>query len=105
MSDTRQLGVGSRPPHHRGVSDSDPTFWDIEDVQFHCRIGRSTAWRLVREAGFPAPVVLGRRTIVWPRSEVIAFIDEKRDPGHYVVEAQVAREPMFSVRPNRRQAG
>ena len=86
------------------LRDPDPTYWDIDDVQFHCRIGRSTAWRLVREEGFPAPVVLGRRTLVWPRKEVIAFVDEKRDPNHYSGGA-TSEPPGFTIRANRRRAG
>ena len=82
-----------------------PIYWDIDDVQFHCRIGRSTAWRLVREEGFPAPVVLGRRTLLWPRAEVIAFVEEKRDPEHYATDGDGDRRTMFTVRPSRRRAG
>jgi hypothetical protein len=26
---------------------------------------------------------LGKRTILWPRDEVIDFLDQKRDPAHY----------------------
>jgi hypothetical protein len=37
----------------------------------------------VREEGFPPPVLLGKRTILWPRDEVIDFLDQKRDPAHY----------------------
>lgn len=67
------------------VDDSTTTaaYWDIQDIQFHCRISRTTAWRLVREEGFPAPVVLGPRNLIWPRSEVIAFFETRRRPGHY----------------------
>ena len=105
MNEAAPLDHRARPLTRGTSTERDPVFWDIKDVEFHCRIGRSTAWRLVREAGFPAPVVLGSRTVVWPRAEVIAFIEDKRDPGHYVGEAEVAREPIFAVRPNRRQAG
>jgi predicted DNA-binding transcriptional regulator AlpA len=59
------------------------TYWDISDVQYHCRLGRSAAWRLVRRDGFPAPVVLSQREVLWPRDEVIAFLDKHRDPQHY----------------------
>ena len=66
--------------------DDDPeaaAYWDIRDIQFHCRIGRSTAWRLVREECFPAPILCGKRTVLWPRGEVMAFLEGRRDPGHY----------------------
>jgi predicted DNA-binding transcriptional regulator AlpA len=83
--------------------DRNPVYWDIDDVQFHCRIGRSTAWRLVRDAGFPSPVVLGRRTVLWPRDEVLAFVEDKRDPDHYGSDQAESRPPSFTVRPSRRR--
>jgi predicted DNA-binding transcriptional regulator AlpA len=55
-----------------------PTYWDIEDIQFECRIARSSAWRLVRRAAFPVPVRVGARSIIWPRLEVVAFLDSRR---------------------------
>lgn len=71
-------------PLQPGDRDRDAAvFWDIRDIQFHCRMGRSTAWRLVREDGFPAPVVCGKRTVLWPRDEVTVFLEGRRDPGHY----------------------
>ena len=65
-------------------------YWDIRDIQFHCRMGRSTAWRLVRQDGFPAPVVCGKRTVLWPRAEVMVFLEGQREPGHYRREAPPA---------------
>ena len=59
------------------------TYWDVADIQFHCRLGRSAAWRLVKRTGFPAPVVLSKREVFWPRDEVIAFLECYRDPDHY----------------------
>jgi predicted DNA-binding transcriptional regulator AlpA len=86
-------------------TDREPMYWDIDDVQFHCRIGRSTAWRLVRETGFPPPVVLGRRTLVWPRDEVITFVDNKRDPKHYADVTEEAETAQFVTRHTRRRVG
>lgn len=88
-----------------GPVDGEPTYWDIDDVQFNCRIGKSTAWRLVREEGFPPPVILGRRTVLWPREEVIAFVEDRRDPRHYTPAADGSPGNCFTVRPNRRHAG
>jgi predicted DNA-binding transcriptional regulator AlpA len=95
--------AGNRPS--RGES----TYWDIEDLQFHCRIGRSTAWRLVRRDDFPSPVVFNPRGVLWPREEVIAFMEQHREPDHYRrgdrAEAPHRREPAFSSRPTRRRSG
>ena len=85
-------------------------YWDIRDIQFHCRIGRSTAWRLVREDGFPAPVLCGKRIVLWPRNEVVVFLDGRRSPGHYRRDAAPAASPTVFVaravrhRPVRTQA-
>lgn len=83
--------------------------WNIRDVQFHCRIGRSTAWRLVREDGFPAPILYGKRCVLWPRAEIMKFLEARRDPSHY--ETQVPRRrspaqpsPPFASRPVRRHS-
>lgn len=66
-------------------------YWDITDIQFHCRISRSTAWRLVRDDSFPHPVVLGTRSLLWPRCEVHEFMEARRDPEHY--RAHTSLEP------------
>lgn len=58
---------------------AEPDFWSIHDIQFHCRIGRTRAWELVHESGFPPPIAIGARRI-WPRSEVLAFLDTCRQP-------------------------
>ncbi|MHB8463378.1 MAG: helix-turn-helix transcriptional regulator [Acidimicrobiales bacterium] len=59
-----------------------PTYWNIDDIQFECRIARSSAWRLVRRAAFPMPVRVGTRSVVWPRLEVVAFLDNRRGLGY-----------------------
>src|SRR3954465_1873277 len=59
------------------------TFWDIDDIQFHCRVGRTTAWKLVKRPDFPDPVVVGPHGLVWPRAEGVAFMDTRRSPSHY----------------------
>lgn len=88
-------------PAHAATEQS--MYWGIADIEYHCRISRSTAWRLVRREGFPAPVVLTRRRLVWPRDEVIAFIERHRDPMHYadtaVGKPAVGPAHAFSSRP------
>jgi predicted DNA-binding transcriptional regulator AlpA len=91
----------------RRRSTDEATYWDIEDIQFHCRMGRTAAWQLVRTAkDFPCPVVLGRKSRVWPRVEVIAFMEGRRRPDHYsqrTTSATVTSEPKptFATRPVR----
>lgn len=83
-------------------------YWSIRDIAFHCRMGRSTAWRLVREGGFPAPVVYGQRCLLWPREEVIEYMEARRDPGHYrrgcVPTSESSQSAPFSARPVRGRA-
>lgn len=70
------------------VPEADATFWNIRDIQFHCRIGRTKAWQIVREPEFPPPVEIGSKRLVWPRHEVIAFIERGRSPQRYRLEAR-----------------
>lgn len=88
------------------LAPSGSTYWGIADVEYHCRVSRKTAWRLVRSPGFPAPVVLGRR-VLWPRDEVITFIEDKRDPDRYATEPPrpTRVHAPFSAREVRRRAG
>ena len=104
---TRDGLEGSRQLDGRTDGSETATYWDIDDVQFHCRVSRSTAWRLVRSDGFPPPVVFGRR-VVWPRVEVVIFMEERRDPNYYAAQDQSAgappgRAPAFASRPVRRR--
>lgn len=64
--------------------DSATVFWSIRDIQRHCRIGRTTAWKLVKDPGFPAPVIVGKRKMTWPVGEVIQFLETLRQPDHYL---------------------
>lgn len=68
----------------RCAGTGEATYWDIEDIQFHCRLSRTTAWQLARrDKDFPQPVVLAPKTIVWPRVEVIAYMEARRKAEHY----------------------
>ena len=70
--------------HVRGASTADATYWDINDIQFHCRLSRTSAWDLARgHKDFPPPVVLGRKSLLWPRDEVVAFMEAHRRRDHY----------------------
>jgi len=60
------------------------TYWDIRDIQHECRIGRTTAWRLVKEPGFPAPVVVGERSLSWPAYEVVQYLETMRQRDRYI---------------------
>ncbi len=90
-------------------SRGESTYWDIDDLQFHCRMGRSTAWRLVKRDDFPKPIVFSPRGVLWPREEVIAFMEQRREPNHYrrCVQTEPSRgcEPAFASRPARRRSG
>jgi predicted DNA-binding transcriptional regulator AlpA len=83
MDDSSERGM--RPSGRvRGNSTADATYWDIDDIQFHCRLSRTSAWDLARRhTDFPPPVVLGKKSVVWPRTEVLAFMEAHRRRDHY----------------------
>jgi predicted DNA-binding transcriptional regulator AlpA len=98
------------PPGRAGaqLDTSDAIYWDVDDIQHHCRISRTTAWRLIRtEPDFPPPVVLGPKSLVWPRREVVAFMEARRRAGYYAsadAQAQhgaMLRETLYISRPVR----
>lgn len=102
---TVKTGSDSRNQRRSGRG-GESTYWDIEDVQFHCRLGRSTAWRLVRRDDFPSPVIFSPRGVMWPREEVIEFMERRRDPDHYRgkdVQATREGDQAFASRPVRRR--
>ena len=101
-----------REMHVRGASTADATYWDIHDIQFHCRLSRTSAWELARgHRDFPSPVVLGRKSLIWPRAEVVAFMEAHRRRDHYPrrksgsATASENRGPAFASRPIRVRTG
>jgi len=82
MRESAVAGADGNPVRQHAHSD-ESTYWDIRDIQFHCRISRSTAWRLVRTPGFPAPTVIASKALRWRRDDVEAFLDSRRDPQRY----------------------
>ncbi len=40
-------------------------------------LSRNTAYRLIREEGFPKPIPLGGRAVGWIESEIDAWIEER----------------------------
>lgn len=51
----------------------------IRAVAKHCKISRSTIYRLRREGRFPEPVSLtGRKAVAWKRSEIDEWIKSRR---------------------------
>ena len=52
-------------------------FLRLRDVLAATGLSRSSLYRLVREAKFPAPVHLGARTAAWLASEIDAYIEAR----------------------------
>lgn len=92
--------------HAEATTDpSHADYWNIRDIQFSCRVSRSTAWRMVREDDFPSPIVYGTRLVVWPRAEVIEFLERRRDPHHYAVaDTKDRTATTFTARSVRRRS-
>jgi predicted DNA-binding transcriptional regulator AlpA len=82
--------------------DARPVYWAIRDIQFHCRVSRSTAWRLVRSPGFPRAAVLSPKTVRWRRDEVEAFVDARRESAqNSAPEAPPVEATAYVARPVR----
>ena len=80
-------------------------YWDIRDIQFHCKVSRSTAWRMADEPDFPARITYGR-CVRWPRAEVVEFLERRRDAPH-VIESRPTHRPApstFTTRAVRRRS-
>lgn len=80
-------------------------YWDIRYIQFHCRVSRSTAWRMVDEPDFPRRLTYGR-CVRWPRSEVMQFLENRREqpqPAERRLERRSAASS-FATRPVRRRS-
>lgn len=83
----------------------DAEYWDIRDIQFHCRVSRSTAWRMVDEPDFPPRMTYGR-CVRWPRAEVMQFLESRREEPS-VRERRGRRQLAtsgFTTRPVRRRS-
>jgi predicted DNA-binding transcriptional regulator AlpA len=81
-----------------------PEYWDIRDIQFHLRIGRTFAWQLVKADGFPPPLVLGRRRMCWLAADVRSYAATRRDAErHRPAVRRTERGPSYVVRSPRRR--
>ena len=89
MSRVAECGKGGRTPEDRAAA----RYWSIEDIRLECGVSLSSAWRLVRRVGFPAPVVLGSKLIRWRRTEVLRFVDGLQAPARYAKEADADISP------------
>ena len=75
--------VGRRTADRTAEDRAGARYWSIDDIRLECGVSLSSAWRLVRREGFPAPVVLGPKLIRWRRTDVLRFIDDLAAPGRY----------------------
>lgn len=95
MTPPRTARPGDAQPE---AANTEPIYWTIRDIEHHCRVSRATAWRLVRSPDFPAPIVLGSKTIRWRRDEVIRFVDQRRHGDRYGVENRKVNAAAFTSR-------
>ena len=88
----------------KAAAQPSPEYWDIRDIQFHLRIGRTFAWQLVKGEGFPPPVVLGCRRMCWLAADVRDYAATRRDAKrHRPVVRRTEGGPSYVVRPQRRR--
>ena len=45
-----------------------------EEVQYRCRLCRSTIYRLMRADSFPKPIRVGLRAVRWKESEIDEYL-------------------------------
>ena len=51
----------------------------VKDVLEITGMSRSTIWRLVNSGDFPAPYKLGPRMNAWHKSEIVTWIESRRE--------------------------
>lgn len=69
---------GSAKFHARRIATLDMRkMLTIDDVLDLVPLGKSTIYRMMDEGRFPKSRKIGQRAIVWSRSEIEAWIDEK----------------------------
>jgi len=49
----------------------------LPDLLTKTGFSKTTAYRLIKEAGFPQPISLGGRAVGWVESEIDAWIEER----------------------------
>jgi predicted DNA-binding transcriptional regulator AlpA len=77
-------------------------FLDGKDVKELTKISASKRRALIAAGKFPAGVLIGPRTRVWPRSEVHAWVQEQirvaRESGDLEARAKLAATRMVEAR-------
>lgn len=49
----------------------------LPDLLNKTGFSKTTAYRLIKEAGFPQPIALGGRAVGWVESEIDAWIEQR----------------------------
>ena len=52
-------------------------FLRMKDIQQMTALSKSTIYRLISEGSFPKQVKIGKRTVVWVRSDVSNWMDQQ----------------------------
>lgn len=58
-----------------------PRLLTEREVAAALRISRVSLWKWRRAGRFPAPIVLGPRTLRWPESAVANFLESRKTEG------------------------
>lgn len=57
------------PPHQ--------IFDPLENVKKITNLGRTAVYAAIKSSGFPEPIQVGARKVVWRRSDVLAWMDSR----------------------------
>ena len=67
------------------------------EIQALVGLGRSATHNLTRQPGFPNPYRINARTLRWDRSEVMAWLEERKNSPTKKARARQSRGRRFSV--------
>ncbi len=65
-----QLSQAERP--------RDDELWSARDIAAVVKIGQTATYELIKQPGFPAPLHVGKRSVRWWKSEIVAFLERQR---------------------------
>jgi predicted DNA-binding transcriptional regulator AlpA len=68
-----------------------------KDIQALVGLGRSATHNLTRQASFPAPYRINARTLRWDRSQVIAWLEDRKGSQTRKTKVRAGHGRRFSV--------
>lgn len=60
----------------------------LPDLLHKTGFSRTTAYRMIKEEGFPKPIALGGRSVGWIESEIDGWIEERMQQRHTMDDSE-----------------